>query len=260
MSAFLKLHVPGSPLLMPNPWHAGSARLMQAQGARALATTSYGFAATLGRADGEVDAEPMFAYCADIVSAVDLPVSADLENGYAGTLDEVAASYRRAAAIGLAGASIEDWSGTALYPIEQAAERVAAARAAAPTLVLTGRAEGYVHGMPDLVDTVARLEAYAQAGADVLYAPMIDDLEALRTIVREVPRPVNALLRPGLSIAALADVGVARISVGASLAWVAWRAAAAASRAFLAGDVSWQADTAEGRQAADQAATGGHTI
>lgn len=247
MSSFLDLHVPGTPLLLPNPWDVGSARLMEELGARALATTSSGFAATLGRADGDVTREDVLAHCTALASAVAVPVSADLENGYADDVDGLTETYARAAATGLAGASIEDWSGTELYPIELAAERVAAARAAAPGLVLTGRAEGYLHDNPSLADTIGRLQAYADAGADVLYAPGLTDLEEIRTLVREVPRPVNVLLRPGMSVDALADVGVARISVGGSLAWCAWRAAAEATRAFLAGESAWLDDSARGR-------------
>lgn len=250
MDEFLALHVPGDPLLLPNPWDVGSARMMAAAGARALATTSSGFAATLGRADGDVTAEAVLEHCAALVAAVPVPVSADLENGYAAGLDEVAATYRRAAATGLAGASIEDWSGTATYSVAEATERVAAAREAAPGLVLTGRAEGYLHGNPSLADAIARLQAYAGAGVDVLYAPGLTDLAEIRTLVREVPCPVNVLLRPGLAIDALAEAGVARISVGGSLAWAAWAAAADATRAFLAGESGWLDDAGRGREAA----------
>jgi 2-methylisocitrate lyase-like PEP mutase family enzyme len=242
MSSFVDLHVPGSPLLIPNPWDIGSARLMESLGARALATTSSGFAGTLGRADGEVGADEVLAHCAAVVGAVSVPVSADLENGYAETVEEVAATYTGAAATGLAGASIEDWSGSGLYPPQQATERVAAARAGAPGLVLTGRSEGYLRGNPSLSDAITRLQAYAEAGADVLYAPGVRDLDEIRTLVRELPRPVNVLLVPGMSIDALADAGVARISVGGWLAGTAWRAAASATRAFLAGETGWLAN------------------
>ena len=245
---FLDLHVPGSPLLIPNPWDVGSARLMESLGARALATTSSGFAATLGRADGGVPLGDVLAHCAAVVAAVDIPVSADLENGFAPTAEGVAATYSRAAEAGLAGASIEDWSGTATYPLAEATERVAAARQAAPDLVLTGRAEGYLHGNPSLADAIARLQAYAEAGADVLYAPGISDLGEIRTLVAEVPRPVNVLLRPGMSVAQLGDAGVARVSVGGSLAWIAWGATTAATRAFLDGESGWLEAAGQGRQ------------
>lgn len=250
VNTFLDLHVPGSPLLIPNPWDVGSARLMESLGARALATTSSGFAATRGRPDGGGSLDDVVAHCAAVVAAVGVPVSADLEDGHAPSAEGVAATYSRAAATGLAGASIEDWSGTTTYPLAEAAERVAAARHAAPDLVLTGRAEGYLHGNPSLADAIERLQAYAEAGADVLYAPGLTDLEQIRTLVREVPRPVNVLLRPGMAVADLADAGVARISVGGSLAWVGWGATVAATRAFLDGGSGWLEASGQGREAA----------
>jgi 2-methylisocitrate lyase-like PEP mutase family enzyme len=239
--AFLDLHVSGDPLLIPNAWDVGSARAMVGLGARAIATTSSGFAATLGRSDGEVSADEAVAHAHALAAAVDVPVSADLEDGFAAGLDGVADTYRRAADAGLAGASLEDWSGGRLLEAGAATERIAAARAAAPGLVLTGRAEGYLRGAPDLTEVVARLQAYAEAGADVLYAPGMTDLEEIRTLVAEVPRPVNVLLLAGMSVPALADAGVARISVGGALAALAHRTAAAATEAFLAGGSDWLA-------------------
>jgi 2-methylisocitrate lyase-like PEP mutase family enzyme len=247
MSSFLDLHVPGSPLLIPNPWDAGSARLFEALGARALATTSSGFAATLGHADSDVTLDQVLHHCQLVCDAVDVPVSADLENGYA---EDPGPTYAAAAACGLAGASIEDWSGTAIYPLEEAVARVRAARAAAPELVLTGRAEGRLRGDGPLADLIDRLNAYAEAGADVVYAPVVTDLDELRTLVKEVSRPVNALLLPGLTIPDLADTGVARVSVGGQLAWSAWAGAAAAARDFLSGGVDWLAQAGDGRRAA----------
>jgi 2-methylisocitrate lyase-like PEP mutase family enzyme len=251
--AFLALHVPGSPLLIPNPWDVGSARLLESLGARALATTSSAFAATLGRADGEVTRDQVLAHARALVEATDLPVSADLENGYGDTLDAVAETYRLAAATGLAGASIEDFTGSSaapLYPVEVAAERLAAARAAAPDLVLTGRAEGYLHGRADLGDVISRLQAYADAGADVLYAPGVTDATDLATLVREVPRPVNALLMRGMTVPALAAAGVARVSVGGALGFVGWGAVAAAARDFLSGGTDWLEVAGAGRTVA----------
>lgn len=247
---FLDLHVPGTPLLIPNPWDVGSARLFEELGAQALATTSGGFAATLGRRDGDVTVEQVLDHCHDLASAVRIPVSADFENGYAESLEELTENYRLAAATGLAGASVEDWSGGALYDAQAATERVAAARAAAPGLVLTGRAEGYLHGVPDLGQAIARLQAYGEAGADVLYAPGLTDLADIRTLVAEVGKPVNVLLMPGLSIPALADAGVARISVGSWLTWSAWQAVSAAAQEFLGGGSTWLSAAAEGRQEA----------
>lgn len=248
MTSFLDLHVPGDPLLVPNPWDAGSAALLQALGARALATTSAGFAATLGHADSDVTLDQVLHHCRLVCDTVDIPVSADLENGY--TAGDPGPTYAAAAATGLAGASIEDWSGTGIYPLADAVDRVRAARAAAPDLVLTGRAEGRLRGGGPLPELIERLNAYAAAGADVLYAPVVTDIDELRTLVKEVPRPVNALLLPGLTIPALADAGVARISVGGQLAWAAWNGAAEDARSFLAGSVDWLATAGEGRRAA----------
>lgn len=244
---FLDLHVPGDPLLIPNPWDVGSARLFEALGAKALATTSSGFAATLGHRDGDVTVEQVLDHCHDLAAAVRVPVAADFENGYAQSLDELADNYRLAAATGLAGASIEDWSGAALYGSAEAAERVGVARTAAPGLVLTGRAEGYLHGEPDLADAIARLQAYGAAGADVLYAPGLSEMADIATLVKEVGKPVNVLLLPGMSIPALADVGVARVSVGSWLTWSAWQAVSAAAQEFLAGGSDWLATAAQGR-------------
>jgi len=244
---FLAQHVPGDPLLLANAWDAGSARLFASLGATALATTSSGFAASLGRADSDLTRYEVLVHCASLVGAVDIPVSADLENGYAASLDEVITTYRMAAEAGLAGASIEDWSGSALYDVAEATDRVSAARAAAPGLVLTGRAEGYLRGAPGLAEVIARLQAYAEAGADVLYAPALTDLAEIRTLVAEVPRPVNVLLLPGLTVPELADAGVARISVGGQLAWSAWHGAGTAARDFLSGGVGWLAQAGAGR-------------
>lgn len=245
--SFLDLHAPGRPLLIPNAWDAGSARLFESLGARAVATTSSGFAATLGHRDGDATLPQVLEHCRLLCEAVGIPVSADLENGYA---EDPGPTYAAAAGCGLAGASIEDWSGSVLYPLPEAAARVAAARAAAPDLVLTGRAEGYLRGEPSLRDVVERLQAYAAAGADVLYAPGMSDLDEIRTLCAEVGRPVNVLLLPGMSVASLADAGVARVSVGGWLAWTAWEAAATSARAFLAGETDWLARAQAGREAA----------
>ena len=197
---FLALHRPGEPLLMPNPWDLGSARLLASLGFEALATTSSGFAATLGRNDGSVTRDEALVHAAVIVAATDLPVSADLENAYADDPAGAAETMRLAIEVGLAGASIEDFAaepGDRIYDIGLATERVAAAAEAAHAgsvrLVLTARAENYIRGNPDLADTIARLQAYQEAGADVLYAPGLRSFEDISQVVREVDRPVNVL-------------------------------------------------------------------
>jgi 2-methylisocitrate lyase-like PEP mutase family enzyme len=226
---FLALHERGAPLLLANAWDVGSARLLASLGFDALATTSSGFAATLGQVDGRVSREETLEHCASIVAASELPVSADLENGFADDPGDVADSVRLALETGLAGCSIEDFSGRdddPIYELGLAAERVGAAAEVAhggPVhLVLTARAENHLHGRRDLADTIARLQAYERAGADVLFAPGVRRLEDIRLLVSEVERPVSVLAMPGVpSVSALAGVGVSRISVGGAFAYAA---------------------------------------
>jgi 2-methylisocitrate lyase-like PEP mutase family enzyme len=235
---FLELHHGDGPLLMPNPWDVGTAKLLESIGFRALATTSSGFAATLGRLDGSVTREEALAHAATIVAATPLPVSADLENGFADEPDGVAQTVRLAIDAGLAGCSVEDFTGRdddPIYPLEAAAERVAAAAEAAHggpgRLVLTARSENFLHGRQDLSDTVARLQAFQEAGADVLYAPGIRSADDIRSILGSVDRPVNVLAVPGApSVGELAELGVARVSVGGGFAFVAAGALIAAGR------------------------------
>jgi len=225
---------------MPNPWDAGTAKLLVSLGFQALATTSSGHAATLGREDGSVDRDEALAHAASIVAAVDVPVSGDLENGFADDPDAVFATVRDAAAAGLAGCSIEDFTASAdprIYEIGLAAERVAAAVQAAqadPGLVLTARAENFVRGKPDLADTIARLQAYQDAGAEVLYAPGLRSIDDVRSVLASVDRPVNVLVRQGLgTVAELAQAGVARVSVGGAFSQVALAALTRAGRELL---------------------------
>ena len=235
---FLALHRPGQPLLLPNPWDAGSARLLASLGFEALATTSSGYAATLGRLDGSVTREEALRHAAVIVAATELPVSADLENGFADAPEEVAETVAGAVAAGLAGFSIEDYSGREREPIYDrglAAERIAAAAAVAhrgpARLVLTARSENYLHGRPDLEDTIARLLAYQEAGADVLYAPGLSTAREIEAVIASVDRPVNVLARPGLpTVSELAELGVSRISVGGAFAFAAAGAVVEAAR------------------------------
>jgi 2-methylisocitrate lyase-like PEP mutase family enzyme len=238
---FLALHRPGSPLLMPNPWDRGSARLLESLGFEALATTSSGFAATLGRLDGTVSRDEAIAHAAQIVEAVDVPVSADLENCFADDPAGVAETVRLAVEAGLAGCSVEDFSGRegqAIYDAGLAAERVAAAAEAAHSgprrLVLTARAENHVHDIDDLADTIARLQSFQEAGADVLFAPGVRDADDIRRLVSSVDLPVNVLVLPGMpTVDELADAGASRISVGGAFAFAAYGAAAAAGRELL---------------------------
>jgi 2-methylisocitrate lyase-like PEP mutase family enzyme len=238
---FLELHRGERPLLLPNPWDAGSAKLLASLGFEALATTSSGSAATLGRLDGALTREEAIAGTAAIVEATDLPVSADLENGFADNAAGVAETIGIALEAGLAGASIEDYSGRAegpLYEIGHAAERVAAAAEAAHSgpvrLVLTARAENHLRGVDDLADTIARLQAYQEAGADVLYAPGLTRLEDIRELVSSVDLPVNVLAFPGVpAVPELADAGVSRISVGGAFAFAALGATVEAARELM---------------------------
>jgi 2-methylisocitrate lyase-like PEP mutase family enzyme len=237
---FKALHGGPEPLLIPNPWDAGSAKLLASLGFKALATTSGGAAATLGRLDGSMTREEAIASAAAIVAATDLPVSADLENGFADDAAGVAETMRLAIDAGLAGASVEDYtrSEERLYDIGAACERVAAAAEAAHNgpapLVLTARAENHLYGVTDLADTIARLQAYQEAGADVLYAPGLTRLDDIRQVVISVDRPVNVLGRPGApSVSELATVGVRRVSVGGAFAYAALGAAVEAARELL---------------------------
>jgi 2-methylisocitrate lyase-like PEP mutase family enzyme len=235
MTTFLDLHTPGTPLLMPNPWDIGSAKLLESLGFQALATTSSGFAATLGRLDGSVSRDEAIEHSRAIVAAVGVPVSADLENGFADDAEGVAETIRLAAGAGLAGCSIEDWSGAEIYEREHAAERVAAAAEAAHSgethLVLTARAENHIRQRDDLADTIARLQSFQEAGADVLYAPGLTRLDDIRSVVSSVDRPVNVLALPAApSVAELAEAGVARISIGGGFAFVAMGAVVEAAR------------------------------
>jgi 2-methylisocitrate lyase-like PEP mutase family enzyme len=238
---FLQLHHRDTPLLMPNPWDAGSARLFASIGFEALATTSSGHAATLGRLDGGVTRDEALGHAAIIVDATPLPVSADLEKGFAEEPSGVAETVRLAIEHGLAGCSVEDFTGRDNEPIYDAglaADRVAAAAEAAHSgpvhIVLTARAENYLHGRPDLADTVARLQLFQENGADVVYAPGLTEVEDIRAVVESVDLPVNVLALPGApTVAELAEIGVKRISVGGGFSLVGLAAVAEAASEFL---------------------------
>ena len=259
---FLTLHRPGEPLLMPNPWDLGSARLLASLGFQALATTSSGFAATLGRNDGAVSRDEALVHAAVIVAATDLPVSADLEDAFADEPSGVAETIGLAIQVGLAGASVEDFTRrdeAPIYDLRLAAERIAAAaetaHAGPARLVLTARAENYLHGRADLADTIARLQAYQEAGADVLFAPGLRRLEDIRQVIREVDRPVNVLALDGVpAVAELAEAGVSRISVGGAFAFAALGALAnAATELRDQGTYGFRAGSAAGAAAARRA-------
>jgi 2-methylisocitrate lyase-like PEP mutase family enzyme len=235
---FRDLHRSATPLLMPNPWDVGSACALAALGFQALATTSSGMAQSMGRLDGNVSRVEALNHARTLVGATALPVSADLENGFADAPSDVAQTVRDAIGVGLAGCSIEDFSGNdaaPIYALDLASDRVAAAAEAARStgdgLVLTARAENYLHGRPDLGDTIERLQAFQDAGADVLYAPGLTTPADISSLVSSVDRPVNVLLVPtGPTVSELAELGVSRISIGGSLANAALGAIAIMAR------------------------------
>jgi 2-methylisocitrate lyase-like PEP mutase family enzyme len=255
--AFRALHRPGDPFVLANAWDAGSARLLAALGAEAIGTTSAGFAFTRGLPDGaRVTRDEALAHAQDLVAATPLPVSADLENGYADDPEGVAGTVRLACEAGLAGLSIEDTAlpGTGSYPFDLAVERVRAAASAARALprdlVVVARADGVMTGAYDLAEGVRRLQAFEAAGADGLFLPVPPDMEAVRLICRSLSRPVNALASgrfAGVTRAEFAAAGVARISLGGALARVGQRAVVEAAQAiFGAGSFAALAKAAEG--------------
>lgn len=256
LDSFRELHRATDVLLMPNAWDVGSARILQHLGFRALATTSGGAAAARGVADGQLDVETVLAHGDELARAVEVPVSADLENGYADDPDGVAGTIRRARATALAGASIEDWSGSAMYDRAHAVERVAAAvEAAGGTMVITARAENHFRGVDDLEDTVARLRGYQQAGADVVYAPGIRTHEQIQAVVAAVEVPVNVLAVPGAPpVAELAELGVRRVSVGSAFAFHAYAALVdVATELLTRGTYGYTESAGRGRHVAGEA-------
>ena len=235
---FAELHQSGC-FVMPNPWDVGSAKLLEDAGFEALATTSSGFAQTLGRTDGEATLDEVVEHVDALTTSVSLPLSVDLENGY----DDPAAAITRVAGAGAVGGSIEDFSpDEGIYGIEQAVERLTDAVSAARSLdfpfTLTARAENHIRENPDLNDTIARLQAYEAAGADVLYAPGLSSADDIRAVCEAVSLPVNVLAWPGLTLDAIAGAGARRVSVGGSLAWVATRAAKNAAKRLFEGDLT----------------------
>lgn len=231
---FRELHERPSAFIIPNPWDVGTARVLAKIGFEALATTSSGFAFSMGKRDYEPGRERVLAHAREIVAATSLPVSADLENGFGDDPETVAETIRLAAGTGLVGGSIEDSTGRPddpIYELKFAAKRIRAAAAVVAALpfpfMLTARAENYLHGRPDLSDTIRRLQAYQEAGANVLYAPALTRKEDIAAVVRSVDRPVNVLIGMSnfpLSLAELSEIGVKRASLGSGLARVAFGA------------------------------------
>ena len=259
--AFRALHERPGMFLMPNPWDAGTAKLFASLGFEALATTSLGLASSLGRVDGTlaVSREELIANCRQIAAATDLPLNADLENGYADDPDQAAEIFRLAAEAGVVGGSIEDASGDAskpIYDFDLAVKRVAAAARVAHSLpfpfTFTARAENYLHGRPDFEDTVRRLRAFAEAGADVLYAPGLRDLATIRRLVAAVPRPVNivmGMIDPEITVRELAEAGVKRVSIGGALARRAYAAIRDAALSMRdAGSFRWVREAMPGKE------------
>jgi 2-methylisocitrate lyase-like PEP mutase family enzyme len=242
-AAFSALHA-SEPFVIPNPWDAGSARVLAALGFLALASTSSGFAFTLGRLDGMVTLDEVVAHAAALDRATELPVSVDLENGYGPDPTSVTLAITRVAEAGAVGGSIEDYDPDGhLYELHHAADRIAAAAESAHGLgfpfTLTARAENYIRGNPDLDDTVARLRAFEEAGADVVYAPGLPGADEIRTVCDAVSKPVNVLALPQLSVATIVEAGAQRVSLGGGLTWIAMSAVAEAAIAIRdAGDLS----------------------
>jgi 2-methylisocitrate lyase-like PEP mutase family enzyme len=241
--AFRALHE-GETFIIPNPWDAGTAKVLAGLGFEALASTSAGFAFTLGRLDGGATLDEVVAHTHVLDQATNLPVSVDLENGYGPDPAQAAQAITRAAGAGAVGGSIEDYDPDGrIYAIEHATERVAAAREAARSLdftfTLTARAENHIRGNPDLNDTIARLQAYEQAGADVLYAPGLRNGEEIRAVCEAVSRPVNVLARPDLAMQEISEAGAQRVSLGSWLTWVSVDALAKVAQEMRdAGDFS----------------------
>ena len=259
-AAFRRLHERPGAFIIPNPWDAGTARILASLGFEALATTSLGLANSLGRADGAgvVSRDEVLENCRVIAAATDLPVNADLENGYADEPKAAAEMIRLGAETGIVGGSIEDTTGEPdkpIYDFNLAVERVQAAvevaRALPVPFVLTARADGLLHGRPDLDDAIRRLQAFEKAGADVLYAPGVRDLTTIRTVASSVGKPLNVVMSaadPALTLAQLAEAGVKRISVGGALSRLALAAFIKGAREMKdQGAFTWVRDTVPSR-------------
>ncbi|MFI5002485.1 MAG: oxaloacetate decarboxylase [Reyranellales bacterium] len=255
---FQELHKKSGILILPNPWDAGTAKLLASLGFEALATTSLGMSNALGRPDGEgvVSRAELLENCRIIAEATDLPVNADLENGYADDPKEAASILRDAAAVGIVGGSIEDWSGERIYDFNHAVERVVAsvevARSLSVPFTFVARAENLIRGRPDLDDTIKRLQAFEKAGADVLYAPGLRDLATMKLVASSVGKPLNVVMSaadPALTAAEMAAVGVKRLSVGGALSRLALAAFMKGAREMKdKGGFTWVRETMPTRE------------
>lgn len=262
--AFKELHERGC-FVFPNPWDVGSARLLAGMGFPALASTSQGFANAMGVEDYQITREMKMEHCRALCAAVDVPIAADLENGYGHKPEDCAETIRLANAAGLVGGSIEDYNPETggIYDIHAAADRVRAAVEVANVLphpwLVTARAENHLRGVHDLADTIKRLQAYQEAGAHVLYAPLLPDLNAIRTVLAEIDRPLNVLgpFVPDATVADLAAIGVRRISMGSALANAAWGALVSAAEELQGpGTYGWLSGAIPGKKKADLLAKG----
>ena len=250
---FRDLHEQDEIFVIPNPWDAGSARLMQGLGFKALATTSAGFAQSLGRLDGQVSLDEKIEHCRVLSLATEIPVSADFENGFADLPEDAAANLVKVAQAGVVGGSIEDYSGSDIYDFDLAVDRIAACVEAIASLsfkfTLTARAENLLRGVDDLEDTIKRLQAFEAAGADVLYAPGLRNLDQVKEVVSALTKPVNVLIAfmPDVTLDQYADVGVRRVSIGGAMANYAIGGTIAVSRQMLdSGSFDWVKNAAPG--------------
>ena len=252
---FKTLHEGSDTFIIPNPWDAGSARLLQSVGFKALATTSAGFAQSLGRLDGQISVHEKIEHCRAVTSVTDIPVSADFENGFADSPEKAAENLTKVAEAGVVGASIEDYSGSEIYDFGHAVERIAACAEAVSRLsfpfTLTARAENLLRGVSDLDNTIKRLQAFEAAGASVLYAPGLTSVDQVKRVVDSVNKPVNVLsvFMPDVSLTEFAELGVRRISIGSMLANHAIGATLDAAKKMLgSADIRWMKDAAAGAE------------
>lgn len=256
---FVELHKNGNCFIIPNPWDIGSARLLQHLGFKALASTGAGFAFSKGKSDLSINARDMLPHLAELATATDLPVSADLQNGFGDAPTDVAQTIIEVAKTGIVGGSIEDASGRTenpIYDIGFAAERIQCAAEAAKSLgfkfTLTARAENYLYARPDVKDTIRRLQAYQEAGADVLFAPGIQSKEDIQAIIQSIDRPLNVIMGfqgIQLTVGELQEIGVTRISLGGSLARAAYGALVrAAKEVQISGTFSYATDAISGKE------------